>query len=294
MKSSDKKRMSIISHTVLITLTCLALIPFILLIISSFTDDATAIRNGYSFFPEKWSLDAYRYIVNEWKTIGRAYFITIFVTIVGTICNLALVSTLAYALSKKSLPGRNALNFGVIFTMLFSGGLVPTYMVYTQIFNIKNTIWALIVPNLLMNAFTVMLVKNYFQYSIPESLSEAAKIDGASEFKIFAKIILPLAKPILATVGLMAAITYWNDWQNGLYYLDDRSLYSIQNILNQINQNIQFLASSSLSTNVNTAALPTTTIRMAIAVVGILPILVAYPFFQKYFVKGITLGSVKE
>lgn len=294
MKSSDKKRMSIISHTVLITLTCLALIPFILLIIASFTDDVTAIRNGYSFFPEKWSLDAYRYIINEWKTIGRAYFITVFITIVGTICNLSLISTLAYALSKKSLPGRNILNFGVIFTMLFSGGLVPTYMVYTQIFNIKNTIWALIVPNLLMNAFTVMLVKNYFQYSIPESLSEAAKIDGASEFKIFVKIILPLAKPILATVGLMAAITYWNDWQNGLYYLDDRSLYSIQNILNQINQNIQFLATSSLSTNVNTATLPTTTIRMAIAVVGILPILVAYPFFQKYFVKGITLGSVKE
>lgn len=285
--------MSAISHIVLIMLTLSAVLPFVLLIISSLTDDKTAIRYGYSFFPKQWSLEAYKYILNQWTTIGRAYLITITVTAAGTFGSIIISALLGYSLSRKGLPGRNILTFLIIFTMLFNGGLVATYITYSQMFHINDTIFALIVPNLLMNAFNIILIKNYFENSIPDSLHEAARIDGAGEITIFIKIMLPLAIPILATVGLLVGIMYWNDWQNGLYYLNQkRSLYSIQNILNQINQNVQFLATSS-STGVDTSKMPTTTVRMAIAVVGILPIIVIYPFFQKYFIKGITMGAVK-
>ena len=195
-------------------------------------------------------------------------------------------------LSKKGLPGRKFLVFFLVLTMLFNGGLVPTYLVYSNMIHIKDTIFALIVPSLLMNGFNVILIKNYFENNIPAELYESARIDGAGELFIFGRIAMPLSKPILATVGLLMGIAYWNDWQNGLYYLTDQKLYSVQNILNQINQNISYLASSGVA-GVSMADLPTTTIRMAIALVGILPILIAYPFFQKYFAKGITMGSVK-
>ena len=179
--------------------------------------------------------------------------------------------------------------------MLFNGGLVPTYIMYVKTFAIKNTIFGLIVPNLLCSAFLVMLVRNYFENSIPRDLYEAARIDGASEFQTFFRVALPLSTPILATIGLMMGLAYWNDWQNGLYYLSDQSanLKTIQNILNDINTNIAYLASNSSVGGVSLTDLPTQTARMAIAVVGILPILVIYPFFQKYFAKGITMGAVK-
>lgn len=293
MKSRENTIWKWSAHSILAIISLLALLPFLLLIISSFTDNASAVRNGYSFFPQKWSLEAYRYMANDWSTIGRAYMITILVTILGTGISLLITSMLAYTLSIKDLPGGRVLSFLVVFTMLFSGGIVPTYMVYTKMLNITNSIWALIIPGLLMNAFTIMLVKNYFMFSIPPALAESAKIDGASELRTFFSIILPLSLPILATIGLMSGIAYWNDWQNGLYYLTDTKLYSIQLLLNRINKDIAFIASNSTVVT-NTANLPTTTVRMAIAVIGILPILVIYPFFQKYFVKGITIGSVKE
>lgn len=292
MKSRDERRWGIASHFILIILALLALLPFILLIVASFTDNTVAIQEGYTYFPSKLSLDAFVYIGRNAAMIFRAYGITIIVTVIGTALGLIITTLYAYMLSKKNLPGRTVLTLFVVVTMLFNGGLVPTYIVYANIFHIRNTIWALIIPNLLMNGFNVILVKNYFENSIPAELYESARIDGAGELFIFAKIAMPLAKPILATVGLLMGIAYWNDWQNGMYYLDDASLYSIQNILNQINQNISYLASSGVS-GVSMANLPTTTIRMAIAFVGILPILIAYPFFQKNFAQGITMGSVK-
>ena len=292
MISSDEKRWRIASNVILFVMSMFAILPFILLIIASFTDDVTAITNGYTYFPEKWSFDAYRYIANESATIIRAYGITIFVTVVGTGTNLLITSGIAYMLSKPDLPGRKFFNFYVVFTMLFNGGLVASYMIYASTFGIKNTLFALIVPNLLMNAFNIILVRNYFQFSIPEELFEAARIDGASELKIMRNIVIPLSKPIFATVGMLTAIFYWNDWQNGLYYLNDTKLYSIQNILNAINTTVQFLATNSVQ-GISMADIPSTTVRMAIAVIGILPIIIVYPFFQKYFVKGITMGAVK-
>ena len=292
MRFKDEKRWNLAAHIVLIILSFMAVMPFILLVIASFTDETTALMNGYSYFPEKLSLSAYAYIANEAETIFRAYGVTIIVTVIGTAISLLITSMLAYMLSRNGLPGKRVLNFLVIFTMLFNGGLVPTYLIYASVFHIKDTLFALIIPNLLMNAFNIILVKNYFTYSLPPELFESARMDGAGEFKVLKTIVLPLSKPILATVGLMSAIAYWNDWQNGLYYLNDTKLYSIQNILNAINTSVQFLATNSVS-GANMADIPSTTVRMAIAVVGVLPIILAYPFFQKYFVKGITMGSVK-
>lgn len=286
------------AHVVMAFLALMALLPFALLIIASFTDNTTAMLKGYSFFPEKWSTEAYRYIVREWSTVGRAYLMTIITTLLGTFLSLVITSLFAYALSNKQLPGHRFLMFLCVFTMLFNGGIVSTYYIYSNVFSIKNTLWALVVPNLLMNAFTVVLMKNYFQNSISPSIIEAARIDGAGEFRAFLTIVLPLSVPILATIGLMSAITYWNDWTNGLYFLTERGgskLFTIQLVLNSINENINFLANNSdIAASAGAANLPTTTMRMAIAVVGILPILIAFPFFQQYFIKGITLGGVKE
>lgn len=293
----EKTAWQIGAHIVLAIGSLLAILPFVLLIIASFTDNQTALVNGYSFMPEKWSLEAYAYIAREWTTIGRAYLVTIIVTVVGTLLSLVITSTFAFAISNEKLPGHKILMFLCIFTMLFNGGLVATYYVYTNVFHIKDTIWALIVPSFLMSPFNVVLMKNYFVNSISPSIIEAAKIDGANVFYIFRKIVIPLSVPILATVGLMTAIAYWNDWTNGLYYLSERNgsqYYTIQLILNKINENVNFLANNSDVAAHAQVTLPTTTIRMAIAVVGVLPIMAAYPFFQKYFVKGITLGGVKE
>lgn len=295
MISRDQKRWQMAAHVVLAVSSALALLPFILLVIISFTDDKTAIENGYSYLPAKWSTGAYEYLLQSADKFVRAYGMTILVTLIGTTVCVIITSMLAYMLSKRSLPGVKVLNFIVVFTMLFNGGLVPTYMIYTTVFHIKNTIWGLIVPNLMMSAFMIMLVRNYFEHSIPEELYESARIDGAGEFCIFFKIVIPLSVPILATVGLMTGISYWNDWQNGLYYLaKDKGghLYTIQNILNEINTNIVFLASYNAG-GVSSADLPTATARMAIAVIGILPIIVIYPFFQKYFAKGLVMGAVK-
>lgn len=297
MKSKEYIVTQIISNTMLAILSLLALFPFLLLIIGSFTDNATAIANGYTYIPAKWSMEAYDYIVKQWNYILKAYLNTFIVTGLGTIASLFITSMFGYVLSVIELPGRKILTFMSIFTMLFNGGIVSTYFIYNNVFHIKNTIFALIVPGLLMNAFTVMLFRNYYKSSISTALQEAARLDGAGEYFIYFKVVIPLSKPILATVGLMSGLAYWNDWTNGLYYLTDRGgshLYTIQILLNKMNENVSFLANNaSKITGVSVADLPSTTIRMAIAVIGILPILVVYPFFQKYFVKGITIGAVK-
>jgi len=284
-----------VSHIVLTILAAGSIIPFIILLSSSLSDEASILKEGYSFFPKEVSLAAYEYLLNNSSSILRAYGITVFVTVFGTFVSLAMTSFLAYGLSRRDLPFKNIFAFLVFFTLLFNGGLVPTYLVYTQVFDIKNTIWALIVPGLLMNGFNVLLMRTFFMTSIPEPVIESARMDGAGEFRTFFSIILPLSLPILATIGLLQTIIYWNDWFNGLVYITEPSLFSIQNILNRMLSDIQFLATSNFGSNTSTAAaqVPTTAVRMAIAVIGILPILIAYPFFQKYLVKGIALGSVK-
>lgn len=297
MRSKDQKIFNLISHTVMILVTVMAVLPFVLVFLSSVTEENTLVLNGYSFFPEKFSLYAYEYIVMKGKKIFRAYAVTLFVTVVGTSINVMISAMLAYPLSLKDLPGKRIFTFYVVFTLLFNGGLVPTYLMYTSAFNVKNTIFALIVPNLLMHTMNVLLMRTYYSTSIPTELFEASEIDGASQFKIFGSIILPLGKPIAVTMALFSGLSYWNDWTNGLYYLtgyDGEQLYSIQNFLNKVVTDIQYLNSSQVGSNSDILAkLPTVSVRMAIAFVAMIPILMLFPFLQKYFSKGIAMGAVK-
>lgn len=274
----------------------LALLPFILLITASFTDNYEALARGYSYFPKKWSLEAYQYLLLKKDTIGRAYFMSIAVTAVGVVLSLVMTSLFAYATSQHGIPGMKLVNFLLLFTMLFSGGMVSYYYVFVKYYHLRDTFWAQVFPGL-MSAFNVILMRNYFKSNISPSLVEAARLDGASEFRIYSKIVMPLSLPINATIGLLTGLGYWNNWTNGLYFLTGRNgakFYTLQNILNNINKNIELLKAVSEDMVNETLKFPSTSIRMAIAVVGIVPMLILYPFFQKYFVKGITLGGVKE
>lgn len=292
---TESKSFNRAATVILTLLVIIAMLPILLIIIASFSSETSLIRNGYSYWPEGWSLDAYYYMVKQGAMIVRAYGVSFFVTFVGTALSVMLTTMLAYPISRKSFRYRNILAFFVFFTMLFNGGIVPSYIMWTRFFHIKDTILALMIPNYLITAFNVILVKNYFQNSVPDSLIEAAQLDGASEMKIFFKVMLPLAVPTVATISLFTGICYWNDWTNGLYYINDEKLYSIQQLLMKIMNNIQALRSNSNAALLGTGSvdLPGTSIRMAMAVIGILPIMLIYPFVQKYLVKGVVVGAVK-
>lgn len=275
----------------LLVLACI--LPFFLLIASSFTSEVALAQKGYSFFPSQFSLAAYKYIWNVKADIFRAYGMSFLVTGIGTTISVIMTMLFAYPLSRKDLPGRRALSFIVFFTMLFNGGFVPTYLIYSKIFHITDTIWALIAPYLLMNAFFVIMVRTYINSNIPNEVIEAAMIDGSTELHTLRKVVAPMSKPIIGTIALMTAIAYWNNWTNGVYFIQTkRGLYGIQNYLNSILSNISFLQSHS-DPSIKITELPSVSIRMALAVIALLPILIAYPFFQKSFTKGITIGSVK-
>lgn len=284
----------VLLHIVLALFALAALLPFVLLLASSFSDEQTIRTFGYSFWPRKWSLYAYEYLfVSNAMTILRAYGITLFITVVGTGISLIITPMMAYALSRRDYKRARLFSFLVFFTIIFNGGVVPSYIMWVNFFQIKNKIIALILPNLVTNGFLIMIAKNFFANSIHPALIEAAKIDGASEFRIYLKIVLPLSLPILATIGLMVGLGYWNDWINGLYYITKPELNSLQVLLSSILLNAQAMASmgSAAATDMK---LPSTTVRMAIAVIGIIPVILLYPIFQKYFVKGIIMGGVKE
>ena len=294
MVQHDKFQQALM-HIFMILLVLSCVLPFLLMVMASFTEETTLTRNGYSFIPEVFSLETYRYIIRSAGTILRGYVMTIVVTVIGTVCNLLLTILFAYPLSRKDLPYRSGLSFFLFFTMLFNGGLVPTYMMYANTFHIKNTIFALIVPSLMMNAFYVIMMRSFFSSSIPDSLIEAAKLDGASERKILMSIVVPLSKPMIVTLVLMVGLGYWNDWMNGLYYVTEQKLYTIQMILNNMINKIEFLTrnASMLGSAAANMKIPQVGIRMGIAVIAVLPILIIYPFLQKYFVKGIVIGGVK-
>lgn len=281
-------------NVILIGLTLVIVLPLILLFLSSVSSERSLIVNGYSFFPAEFSLDAYRYIWQNRGTVFRAYGITIVVTLIGTVLNIVISSMMAYALSDRKLLFRGFFNFYIFFTMIFNGGLVPAYIMWTNTFHIKNTVFALLVPNLLANAMNIILIRTYMMNSIPGSLYEAAMIDGAGHGTMFFNIAIPLSKPILVAVGLFSGLAYWNDWTNGLYYLTDSRLYSIQVLLNKMIQDIQAIQANAAAASAGAAmSVPHISIRMAIAFVALAPILVLYPFLQKYFAEGITLGAVK-
>ena len=289
----ENKAFRVVTGIIVALLVAACLLPFFLLLASSLTSEQALALDGYSFFPSEFSLAAYEYIWGVKSDVLRAYAMSFIITGVGTVISIIITMLFAYPLSRPDLPGRRALSFFVFFTMLFNGGFVPTYLIYSQIFHITDTIWALIVPYLLMNAFYVIMVRTYITSNVPNEVIEAARIDGAGEFKTLLSIVVPMSKPIIGTIGLMTAIAYWNNWTNGVYFIHvRRDLYGIQNYLNSILTNISFLQSHS-NPSLNLSELPSVSIRMALAVIALLPILIAYPFFQKSFAKGITGGSLK-
>lgn len=285
-------------NAVMLLVVVTVVVPFLLLFMSSITDENTLLVNGYSFFPEKFSLGAYAYIFRSGDKIFRAYGMTVLVTLLGTLVNVTLSALFAYPLSLKNLPGKRGITFFVFFTMLFSGGLVPSYILWSNYIGVKDSIWGLLLPGLLMSAMNVLLIRTYFSTSIPDTLFEAAEIDGAGQMTIFAKIVLPLGKPILVTIGTFSGLAYWNDWTNGLYYITKRTeLFTIQNLLNQMVSDLQFLSQNAGNVSSDVALelskVPSTGVQMAIAFVAILPIILIFPFLQKYYAKGIALGAVK-
>lgn len=294
-KVNSEKAFHAFAFAVLLLLAVICILPVGLVVIASFTDEHTLLAQGYRFLPEKYSLAAYQYLRKQSAMMLRAYGVSIFVTAAGTCVSVILSMMFAYPLSRKDFKYRNLFSFLVFFTMLFSGGIVPSYMMWSSFFHIKDSILALIIPTYLMSAFHILLIRNYYTNSIPNELVEAARIDGASELLIFGRIMLPLSVPVIATVGLFTGLAYWNDWINGLYYINDPKLYSIQNLLIRLMNNIQYLnsgaAAGAISGGIST--LPSTSVRMAIAVVGVIPVVIAYPFLQKYLIRGTVMGAVK-
>ena len=288
------KVFQILANCIMAVLVLYCMLPLLLLFSSSITEEQALIVDGYSFVPSAIYWSAYKYILIDSVQIVRGYGISAAVTLLGTVCNLTLTTLFAYPLSRRYLPGKTLIAFILFFTMLFNGGLVPSYIMWTQMFHIKNTFWALLVQNLMINAFNVIMMRTYFTSNIPMELIDAAKIDGSGEYGILVRIILPMAKHILSTLALLVGLGYLNDWLNGMYYINQDRLYSIQVLLNRMLMDTQFLMSSAAQKlSVDTSQLPSTGIKMAIAVMGILPVLVVYPFLQKYLVQGITIGAVK-
>ena len=279
---------------ILVAVTCI--LPFVLMISASITEEKELIKEGYKFWPKRVSFATYEYLWAKRETIGKAYLMSILVTLSGTIVNVIITSLFAYPLYRRDFKARNALAFIVFFTMLFSGGLTASYIIWTEIFHIKDTVWALIIPNHLMGAMNVLLVRNYYSTSIPEPIIEAARIDGASEMRIYRPILIPLSKPVLITTALFSGMAYWTDWTNGMCYIKNPNLYTITVYLNNVMNNIQLLSQrSSLTEGANLAELnlPTVGVRMAIAFTAIIPVLIVFPFIQGKLIEGVVVGGVK-
>lgn len=278
----------------LISFSCV--LPFIFVIIISLTDENSLTLNGYSFWPTDFSTSGYEYLLTLKDQIAQALFITFFITIVGTILNVFFTTLYAYAISRNDFKYRRFFTILALVTMLFGAGTIPTYIVMTSFLNLKDSVIALILP-LILSPFNIMVMRTFFKKTIPDSLIEAARIDGAGELTIFFKVCLPLALPGIATIGLFTALAYWNDWYNALLYIQSDNLVPLQYLLMKIQSNIDYLAENAAAgANVASvaASVPREATRMAIVVVSTLPIACLYPFFQRYFVKGLTIGGVKE
>lgn len=289
--STSSKIFYTISYITVALMAILCLVPFIVLVSSSFTSESFIRFHGYSFIPKEFTLEAYELIFKTPITIFRAYGVSIFITIVGTALGVMLITITAYVISRKDFKYRNAFSFFFYFTTLFNGGMVSTYIFYIQYLHLKDSLLALILPGL-FNVFYLLIMRSFVAV-IPVALIESAKIDGAGEFRIFFQIIFPLLKSGLATIGLFLALGYWNDWYNAMLYINSDTKYPLQYMLYNLLQQTQALAKIASQAGIVVADLPSNSLKMAMAVVATGPIILVYPFVQKYFVKGITIGSVK-
>lgn len=295
-QGSDVIALNIIAYSFCGIIALICLVPFIMIVSGSFSSESAIIANGFSLLPQDFSLDAYKTVFKDPAVVFKAYGTTIVLTIVGTVLGLLLQTMTAYVLSRKDFEWRNKFSFFFYFTTLFSGGLVPYYILMTQTLNLRDSYLALLLP-LLFSVYNLLIMKSYIM-GIPDSLVDAAKIDGCGEFRILFQIVMPLIKPALATVGLFIALAYWNDWYNAMLYIKSSDKYPLQYFLyqqiNDIEAYKKLLANSSVgSAAVSAISLPTQSLKMALTIVVTGPIVLAYPLVQKYFVQGITIGAVK-
>ena len=292
-KNKYEKIGSIIVHAVLIGFAICCIVPFIAVLSISFSSEAAIGTHGYSLLPKEVSFEAYKFILKSPMTILQSYWVTIKVCVVGTLLSLLVMSLCAYPLSIKDFKYKNVISFYIFFTMIFSGGLVPTYIWVSKYLALGNTFWVLVLPAV-VSPWYLLLMRTFFQ-TIPYEIIESATIDGAGEFQIYCKLIIPLSKPALATVGLFTVLGFWNDWFRGLLYIEDQSLVTLQYMLHKMMANIQELQNAMASGMgiVDMTNLPNESARMAMCVLAAGPMIFVFPFFQKYFVKGLTVGSVK-
>ena len=292
----DVIALNIIAYTFTGLLALMCLIPFLMVLSGSFSSEEAITANGFSLLPQDFSWEAYKTVFREPIVVIRAYATTIGLTVIGTAIGLLVQTMTAYVLARKDFEWRNAFSFFFYFTTLFSGGLVPTYVLYTQTLGLRNNYLALLLP-LLFSVYNLLVMKSYIT-SIPDSLVDAAKIDGCGEVRTLFQVVLPLIQPALATVGLFIALAYWNDWYNAMLYINDEKMYPLQYFLYQQVNNIEaykkLISTNAVSSAVVSAlSMPTQTLKMALTIVVTGPIILAFPMVQKYFVQGITIGAVK-
>lgn len=286
---------NVLGSLLFILMALVAVLPVVFVIIISFSSESSIARNGYSFFPETWGVTAYKYMWNMRSLIGRAFINSIGVTIVGTTLGLILTTTMGYALSRKSYKLRGFYTYFIFIPMLFSGGLVSTYVVNTQLIGLQNSYLGLILP-LSCSSFYVIILRTFFTTTIPDSIIESGKLDGASQLRIFVQLVLPISLPAIATIGLFFTFAYWNDWYQALLYLRSTHthLYPLQYVLVSIERSIEWMTKNAAYMSADSVAdMPSETMRMAVVVIIVAPIACSYPFFQKYFISGLTIGAVK-
>ncbi|MDR1542462.1 MAG: carbohydrate ABC transporter permease [Clostridiales bacterium] len=289
--SNGQTLFNLISYTFLTLLSIVCLAPFIMLISGSFTDEEAIAYYGYSLWPQKFSIAAYRMLFRFPRDIIRSYGVSVFVTVSGTLLGLFIISMTAYVIGRKDVKYRNKISFYFYFVTLFNGGLVATYIAMVRYYNLKNSYIALILP-LLMNAFYLIVMRSFLS-SLPVSLAESAKMDGAGNFAIYSKIILPLSKPALATVGLFIALDYWNDWYNAMLFISTPEKYPLQYVLYSMLSTAEALSRISAQSRIPIQGQPRESIKLAMACIATGPIILLYPFVQKFFIRGITIGAVK-
>ena len=295
--NSVSRPMELIFHILMILFCACCVVPFIFVIIISFSSQQSIRQIGYSFFPNEWSLEAYRYTFEMGQQLWRSYFNSFFITIVGTICTLLITIMYSYALSRKDFKFRKFFTFFCFFTMIFGGGLAPTYVVCKTVLGLSNSYRAIIIP-MLLNPFNLIIMRTFFQSSVPAELIDAAAIDGSGEYNTLFRIVVPISKPGIATVGLLTALAYWNEWFIPMLYVKgDPKHIPLQYMLQEMQNTIDFLIKNSSLIGAEASkiaqSLPQDSLRMALVVLIVIPIAFAYPFFQRYIIAGLTIGSVK-
>lgn len=291
------KKPNAIVNIFFVMFSLIFILPFVYVISISLTKEQSLIDFGYKLIPKQFDITAYAYVFANPKQVINAYKVTLFTTVLGTLLGVIMMAMVAFPLSRSSFRYRKQITFFVFFTMLFGGGLIPTYILITQYLKLGNTIWVYIFSGL-VSGFHIIILKTFFQ-QLPISLVESAKIDGASELRIFAKIIIPLSKPVLATVALLILLNRWNDWMTTLIYIRDTNLYSLQFLLQEVLREAEFIKTMAqmmpggVSADMFTNNIPTDSMRFALCVIAAGPMLLVFPFFQKYFTRGLTIGAVK-